>query len=97
MGFKLEKRVMDQAIERAWQLHEAGNYPQAEQAYRQLISEAPLPGAWHGLGVLLHPRRGYFVNLIRPWLDYFRPGFHPFDHDTKALETRWKEQLDFAG
>ncbi|OBY90111.1 metal-dependent hydrolase [Pseudomonas sp. AU11447] len=51
----------------------------------------------HGLGVLLHPRRGYFVSLIRPWLDYFRPGFHPFDHDTKALETRWKEQLDFAG
>lgn len=51
----------------------------------------------HGLGVLLHPRRGYFVNLIRPWLDYFRPGFHPFDHDTKALETRWKETLDFAG
>lgn len=51
----------------------------------------------HGLGVLLHPRSGYFVNLIRPWLDYFRPGFHPFDHDTKALETRWKEQLDFAG
>lgn len=51
----------------------------------------------HGLGVLLHPRRGYFVALIRPWLDYFRPGFHPFDHDTKALETRWKETLDFAG
>ncbi|WP_259755876.1 metal-dependent hydrolase [Pseudomonas sp. GCEP-101] len=51
----------------------------------------------HGLGVLLHPRRGYFVALIRPWLDYFRPGFHPFDHDTKALETRWKQTLDFAG
>ncbi|PJI50024.1 MULTISPECIES: metal-dependent hydrolase [Pseudomonas] len=51
----------------------------------------------HGLGVLLHPRRGYLVSLIRPWLDYFRPGFHPFDHDTKALETRWKEALDFAG
>lgn len=51
----------------------------------------------HGLGVLLHPRRGYFTQLIRPWLDYFRPGFHPLDHDTKALESRWKEQLDFAG
>lgn len=51
----------------------------------------------HGLKTLFGPRTGYFPRMIKPYLDYYRPGFHPFDHETKALESRWKERLGFTG
>ena len=50
-----------------------------------------------GLTTLFAPRLGYVPGLIRPYLDYYRPGFHPSDHDTKALEQRWKDSLAFEG
>lgn len=50
-----------------------------------------------GLKTLFSLRTGYFPRMIKPYLDYYRPGFHPFDHDTKALEKRWKERLGFNG
>ncbi|SFF50501.1 hypothetical protein SAMN04488120_10621 [Fontimonas thermophila] len=37
------------------------------------------------LAFLYGPRRGLFPKLLRPWLDYFRPSFHPWDHDNRAL------------
>lgn len=43
-----------------------------------------------GPGGLVTPR------VIRELLDYFRPGFHPHDHDTKALEQQWRERLKLA-
>jgi predicted metal-dependent hydrolase len=33
---------------------------------------------------------GMLRKLVRPWLDYFRPGFHPWDHDNRHL----LEQMD---
>jgi len=39
----------------------------------------------------LHP--GYFTRLVPAYLDYFRPGFHPGDRDTRALLERWRVQL----
>lgn len=38
-------------------------------------------------------RRGLFRSLIPAYLDYFRPGFHPNDHDTRALLDDWREKL----
>jgi predicted metal-dependent hydrolase len=51
----------------------------------------------YGLKTLLGPRNGYFPKMIKPYLDYYRPGFHPLDHETKALEKRWKDRLGFSG
>lgn len=51
----------------------------------------------HGLKTLLSPRDGFFTRLIGPYLDYYRPGFHPKDHDTQPLERRWKDRLAFEG
>lgn len=31
---------------------------------------------------------GFLRKLIRPWADYFRPGFHPWDHDNRELLLR---------
>ncbi len=48
-----------------------------------------------GLKKLFGPRNGFFTKLIGPYLDYYRPGFHPKDHDTEKLENRWRERLGF--
>lgn len=28
---------------------------------------------------------GFFPKLVGPWFDYFRPGFHPWDHDNREF------------
>lgn len=49
-----------------------------------------------GLKKLFGPREGFFSKMIGPYLDYYRPGFHPKDHDTTELENRWRERLGFS-
>ena len=36
---------------------------------------------------------GLIRRLVLPWADYFRPNFHPWDHDNRALLEQWKETL----
>lgn len=47
------------------------------------------PGARKGvrsfLKVLASPRSGLVRRLARPWLEYFKPDFHPWDHDNGEL------------
>jgi len=38
-------------------------------------------------------RNGTFSSLIPTWLEYFKPGFHPWDHDNSELIARFKEQI----
>ena len=38
-------------------------------------------------------RKGLFTRLIPQYLDYYKPGFHPNDHDTRALLDEWREKL----
>jgi len=35
-------------------------------------------------------RPGFFRKVFPAWLDYFRPGFHPWDHDNADLIAKWK-------
>lgn len=44
-----------------------------------------------GAGGLLNRRS------ISEFADYFRRDFHPFDHNTKALEQLWRQRLGLAG
>jgi len=41
LGDKLDIRTVPEALERATELHKAGRFPQAEQAYRQIIRTDP--------------------------------------------------------
>ena len=41
----------------------------------------------------LFGRKGLFTRLVPQYLDYFKPGFHPADHDTDALLEEWREKL----
>lgn len=41
-------------------------------------------------------RQGMFTAIIPEYLDYFRPGFHPWQHDTHFLLRKWRKNLGFA-
>lgn len=41
----------------------------------------------------LFGRKGLFIRLTPKFLDYFKPSFHPLDHDTTALLEEWREKL----
>lgn len=53
------------------------------------------PREWRALFVFLFVDPGGMGHLWRRWLDYFRPGFHPWDADTRDLLERWK--AEYAG
>lgn len=42
---------------------------------------------WLKLVKFLYVSPGALSRLLLPWLDYFRPNFHPWDHDNRALLT----------
>ncbi|WP_370218078.1 metal-dependent hydrolase, partial [Thalassolituus sp.] len=37
--------------------------------------------------------KGLFPQLFFKYMDYFRPGFHPNDHDTVQLLDDWREKM----
>ncbi|MGM0768168.1 MAG: metal-dependent hydrolase [Pseudomonadota bacterium] len=37
---------------------------------------------------------GTFSSLIPTWLEYFKPGFHPWDHDNSELIARFKQEIN---
>jgi len=45
-------------------------------------------GLWRMWG-----RNGTFSSLIPTWLEYFKPGFHPWNHDNSELIAQFKEQI----
>lgn len=48
---------------------------------------------WQGALRYLWLRPGILRQLLPAYLDYFRPGFHPEDRDTRALLEAWRERL----
>jgi len=44
-------------------------------------------GGWLKLVKFLYFSPGALSRLLLPWLDYFRPHFHPWDHDNRELLT----------
>lgn len=54
--------------------------------YLAILGQQRLLTDWRGWGSLfsvLLGRVGFIRKLILPWADYFRPGFHPWDHDNR--------------
>jgi predicted metal-dependent hydrolase len=45
-------------------------------------------GIWFAFGW-----RGVVHDLVGKLFDYFRPGFHPLDHDTVELLEEWREKM----
>ena len=36
---------------------------------------------WRAVAKHTWGRKGIFLNITKPWFDWFKPGFHPWDHD----------------
>ncbi|MEE2870893.1 MAG: metal-dependent hydrolase, partial [Pseudomonadota bacterium] len=38
---------------------------------------------WRAVAKHTWGKKGIFRNITLPWLDWFKPGFHPWDHDNR--------------
>jgi predicted metal-dependent hydrolase len=54
------------------------------------------PKYWLHAANTFYGPRGLFVKAIPHFLDYFRPSFHPNDHDAVAMLKEWKTKLSFS-
>jgi uncharacterized protein len=57
------------------------------------------PRTWAGWGAyfnFLFGSPGLLRRLALPWLDYFRPGFHPWDHDNSSYLAELKDLSGYA-
>lgn len=52
---------------------------------------------WKGGVSFLFGKQGAFRGLGRPFLDYFRADFHPWDHDNSAVVAEVARELQLAG
>ncbi len=58
---------------------------------QKLLAADPLAGRWQGLGSFFNfmfRSPALLPRLTLPWLSYFRPDFHPWDHDNRHLLTQ---------
>lgn len=46
---------------------------------------------WYRMSQVLIGKGSFFRAIAKPWLDYFRPGFHPWDHDNSHFLTELSE------
>lgn len=51
--------------------------------------------AWAETLRILAGPKGFYTGTLRDFLDWFKPGFEPEDHDTEELLTIWREKLGF--
>ncbi len=65
--------------------------------YRLMKHDAKAsPRHWVRAVRTLYGRHGFISQIIPELLDYFRPNFHPNDHDTLQLLVDWKQKMNFA-
>jgi len=65
---------------------------QHQARFMKVDGVARSPEEWRSLFVYLFVEPGGLVGMWRGWLDYFRPGFHPWDQDNRDLLERWKHE-----
>jgi predicted metal-dependent hydrolase len=64
-----------------------------------LVEADGIAGDWRGWGRLarfLFVTPGALRRLTFPWLQYFRPGFHPWQDDNHHLGQAWKAEVGAA-
>ena len=101
VAFDLYRRVGGNYVERAvvmllatvifWALV-------AEQQLRMMRVDGTLFSLrqWGSLVDFLFVRPGALTRMSRIYLDYFRPGFHPWQLDNRALLEAWKREYERA-
>jgi uncharacterized protein len=51
------------------------------------------PREWYGLFRFLFVDPGRMTQLVRPYFEYYRPSFHPWQLDNRGLLEAWKTEL----
>jgi len=66
-----------------------------EQQYRMMKVDGTHHSLseWVKLGKFMFVEPGGFLRLIPTYFSYFRPGFHPWDHDNTKLLEDWKLEI----
>jgi hypothetical protein len=54
------------------------------------------PKAWWGVFWFAFGRPGMFRKVFAAWLSFFLPGFHPWNHDDRALIAEADAELKQA-
>ncbi|KDB06861.1 putative conserved protein UCP07580 [Burkholderia sp. lig30] len=57
-------------------------------AHRRRHGKWAFGGTWNLVKFLYGPRYGVFPCIAMEWLRYFKPGFHPWDHDNREVLGR---------
>lgn len=64
-----------------WMLEADGYTPEeAEKAVKAFLWRKP----------------GFFARGWKIWISWFKPGFHPWDHDNRALMDEWRNEFDLV-
>jgi uncharacterized protein len=68
----------------------------AEQQVRMMRADGTLGSfkEWRALTAFLLGRSGWLVRLMRPYLAYYRPNFHPSELDASPLLARWRKEFE---
>jgi len=65
----------------SWMLEADGYTPkEAQKAVKQFLWKKP----------------GFFARGWKIWITWFKPGFHPWDHDNRELMADWKAEFDLV-
>ncbi|MEE3320624.1 MAG: metal-dependent hydrolase [Pseudomonadota bacterium] len=48
---------------------------------------------WRAVARHTWGRKGIFRNITKPWFDWFKPGFHPWDHDNREQLENFEKLL----
>lgn len=60
-----------------------------------LVWARKIPG-WQdikGFWRFMYGAKGLVSNIRQPYRDFFKPGFHPWDHDNRDLIEKWQKEL----
>jgi predicted metal-dependent hydrolase len=55
------------------------------------------PRTWWRVFVYLWFKPGMMRQIFLPYLSFFRPGFHPWDHNDRSLIEEYEQRLRLAG
>jgi predicted metal-dependent hydrolase len=51
---------------------------------------------WLSLAKFMFVEPGFLTSLVPSYLAYYKPGFHPWQHDNRELLEEWKASLENA-
>lgn len=69
----------------------------AGYAARMLEADGYSPAeARKAVKTFLWKKPGFFARGWKIWISWFKPGFHPWDHDNRALMDQWRSEFDLV-